>query len=159
MVKDEVLEYSLVLQRKLAEETSDTEVIEEIMKSKNHLVLISLSTNKHLNTEQLKSLVALSQNNIVMRNVAKHKNVDGETLDKLSKGNHRATIEAIAENPAARDSTLQYIMSSKASYSINGVYLVNSIYQNPSASEETKKKALKFAQCVCPKTYKTNFRW
>ena len=131
----EFLSYSEELQRSLARQTKNVDLISAILKVPNIKVLVSLSENKSLTADHLDTLSKINHSRI-NKNVAKNVNASPETLDYLSKCGSKAIIEAIAENPSTADDTLRYIYLEK---NID-IYVLRCILNNPSASEETKER-------------------
>ena len=98
--------YSLDLQRKLAEQTKNENLVKEILTSSNQKVLASLSKNPILLKVDLQTLSEVGDSR-VQKNVAKHANTSCTTLNMLAKkGNTTVKIE-VARNPNTNSDTLE----------------------------------------------------
>ncbi len=125
--------YSLDLQRKLAKETQNEDLMREIVNSSTEKVLVSLSQNIALTSEILKILSRIS-NSTIQTNVAKHNNTLPDTLDELAKIGTISTKIAVAENPKTVSDTLN-ILSYQGDSRI-----LRAIYYNKSTKEKTLER-------------------
>lgn len=126
---EEIQNYSVELRKLLALETKNALLMEGLADESETQVLIFLSLNEELPDYTLRSLSKID-NNILQRNVARHKNTGKETLSYLSKSQYNATREAVASNKKTDSETLKYLAHDKCRAVV--VCVVN----NPSTTKE-----------------------
>lgn len=136
----EFFSYSIELQRKLAREVKNRDLISGILKSKDRKVLLSLSSNPFLQEEHLEILSKMDYN-LIKINVAKHKNSGENTLYELSKSHSKVVVENVARNPSTSNRTFRDIIARASFRSETDNVLMCIICRNPSADEETIKQA------------------